>query len=301
MSNPWNTTIAVGDHVSITGLLAKPELNGANAVVEGYDAERERFNVRVQTGTEAVVLALKAVNLSSAGAPPPPPPRPPPDATRSSSSGPDDSGEVVPPAPPPTLNGQPHPEAAEVDANPWVCCSTPEGARYWYNKVSQESTWTDPTANKPPPEAALVGGGDDDLADGWQAAWDPRSEHAYYVNPSTAETTWVKPLRAGAKSASAASLTVDVQGSKPASSRASADEAASPAKVAAATGSAVGQEAAEAMRALKAELQQIYDDAHAEELADRGGGEHGGAQAFQALEACEKMLAAWEVRARSLH
>ena len=46
-------------------------------------------------------------------------------------------------------------------------------------------------------------------------------------------------------------------------------------------------------------LQGIYDDAAGEELQDRGGGEHGAAQAQFALEAAEKTLSEWERRAQA--
>ena len=46
--------------------------------------------------------------------------------------------------------------------------------------------------------------------------------------------------------------------------------------------------------------QEIYDEAAAEELADRGGGEHGGAQALHALEAAERTLVAWEAKLQAM-
>ena len=66
------------------------------------------------------------------------------------------------------------------------------------------------------------------------------------------------------------------------------------------TASLVAQAAAASMRALIKEIQEIYDDAAAEELADRGGSEHGAAQAQYALDAAQKMLANWETKMRSL-
>ena len=58
-------------------------------------------------------------------------------------------------------------------------------------------------------------------------------------------------------------------------------------------------EATAALRALVSKLQGIYDDAAGEELQDRGGGEHGAAQAQFALEAAEKTLSEWERRAQA--
>ena len=65
-------------------------------------------------------------------------------------------------------------------------------------------------------------------------------------------------------------------------------------------GAEVAQAAAASMRSLIKEIQEIYDDAAAEELADRGGSEHGAAQAQYALDAAQKMLASWEAKMRSL-
>ena len=47
-------------------------------------------------------------------------------------------------------------------------------------------------------------------------------------------------------------------------------------------------------------LTTIYDEAASEELCDRGGGEHGAAQAQHALDAANRMLEAWERRIATL-
>ena len=52
------------------GLKAKPELNGSNGVVLNYDAEKGRFNVRLDDA-DATVVALKPTNLTEQQPPPP--------------------------------------------------------------------------------------------------------------------------------------------------------------------------------------------------------------------------------------
>ena len=65
---------APGTVVTIVGLKAKPELNGASATVLGWDGAKGRSNVSV-VGSGAV-LALKAANLQRGGGGTPPPPAP---------------------------------------------------------------------------------------------------------------------------------------------------------------------------------------------------------------------------------
>ena len=46
-------------------------------------------------------------------------------------------------------------------------------------------------------------------------------------------------------------------------------------------------------RRLKERMQCIYDEAKGEEMRDSGGGEHGGSQALEALEAADEMVEEW--------
>jgi len=55
----------------------------------------------------------------------------------------------------------------------------------------------------------------------------------------------------------------------------------------------VHRAAAEAMEVLRRQLTEIYDEAASEELMDRGGGEHGAAQALHAVQAAEQMIDGW--------
>ena len=55
----------------------------------------------------------------------------------------------------------------------------------------------------------------------------------------------------------------------------------------------VHRAAAEAMEGLRRQLTDIYEEAASEELMDRGGGEHGAAQAGHALRAAERMIDEW--------
>lgn len=49
-----------GTAVTIRGLKAKPELNGANAVIKSFNKEKQRFNVQIKAGE---TIALKPDNL----------------------------------------------------------------------------------------------------------------------------------------------------------------------------------------------------------------------------------------------
>ena len=278
--NPWHIRsephFSVGDVVRISGLQAKPELNGCEAEVGGFDEDKGRYNVRVEMGVETILIALKDANLSPAGVPPPP-----------TSSG-EHPTQEEPPPPPTTRNGLP---AAEGD--PWVTCRDPSGMFYWFNKATQESTWTDPKGEA--------------LPSGWQAVKDASSDRIYFVNPSTGESSWTAPVAGRTSRAEPRQptplrppLDAGAAASAPRSPATRQSGSAMPGTSGTSSAVAIGHEAASAMRALKAELQEILEEAQAEELADRGGCEHGGAQALHALQACEKMLAAWEARLVSI-
>ena len=53
----------VGDVVLISGLQARPEFNGAHALVEAWDDAKGRYTVRILDGAQTV-LALKGTNLA---------------------------------------------------------------------------------------------------------------------------------------------------------------------------------------------------------------------------------------------
>ena len=239
--SPGAAAYLPGNVVTISGLQSRPELNGYKARVDGFDTEKGRYTVQVETGvgTEAITLALKAANLTSAGAPPPPPP---PMATAESFA--------EPPPPPKTKNGlaaeeAPAPAAAD---EPWVACATPEGVPYWHNTSTGESTWTDPAL---PSSSADTEG----LPEGWQAGWDPQSERVYYANPSTGETSWTKPGQPpDAAGASSPQQPAQQPAQQPSQQPSSGAEAGTPAGGGASARS-VGLAAAESLRSLKAQLQ----------------------------------------------
>ena len=134
------------------------------------------------------------------------------------------------------------------------------------------------------------------LPAGWVATVDPNYGREYYVNTQTGVTTWERP---GAPPKPEAPPKPDAP--KPDASKQDSPSGGQPAGAGAGTSAAaVAVEAAAAMRALIMKLTQIHDDASTEELQDRGGGEHGAAQAKFALDAAEEMLTAWERRMKSI-
>ena len=65
-------------------------------------------------------------------------------------------------------------------------------------------------------------------------------------------------------------------------------------------GALIGQAATQLMLRLQAQLQEIADEAAGEELRDNGGGEHGSAQALQALESCGVMISDFQQQLQTL-
>ena len=135
MSND-GTLFSVGDVVVVSGLQSRPELNSLKAQVTMWDPERGRYTVRFFTGPEMqeVVLAIKPINMSKAP--------PPPAAPASGSGGP-------PPPPSDMVAGGAPPEGSEAkdekdEASAWIKGTTPEGRAYWYNTVTEESSWLEP-------------------------------------------------------------------------------------------------------------------------------------------------------------
>ena len=49
--------------MTVSGLKAKPELNGKQGTVLSYDAAKERYNVSIASGAQQTVIALRPQNL----------------------------------------------------------------------------------------------------------------------------------------------------------------------------------------------------------------------------------------------
>ena len=294
--------LAVGDVVIVSGLKSRPDLNDSKGKLELWDADRERFSVRF---ANMEVLALKPSNLSKA----PPPPAgpmaagmPPPPPANMVAGGP----------PPPPANmvdgGAPPGGDSKVDESAnWVTGTTPDGRKYWFNNETKESTWVEPEAlaHKESTEEQPV---ELEASTVWKKMWDENYNRDYYYNTQTGESSWTPPseLVAGARPPPSPPPAGQMDAPPPSSAPAppppaqGANAAAGGGGGGGGGGAAVAQAAAAAMRTLIKEIQEIYDDAAAEELADRGGSEHGAAQAQYALDAAQKMLANWETKMRSL-
>ena len=84
--------VRVGQRVSVTGVMAKPELNGRTGVASAFDATNQRFLIELDpipnnTGKSksngssgAELVKLKPDNVQLSDTPPPPPPAAPPPA-----------------------------------------------------------------------------------------------------------------------------------------------------------------------------------------------------------------------------
>ena len=109
--------LGVGDVVTVSGLSARPELNGRYARVEEWDDAKRRHTVRIELGNGDVqFLALKIENLKLAGPPPPPPP---PSANAHSETGASASASQPAPSAAPAPPSRPPPDAksaVEADA-----------------------------------------------------------------------------------------------------------------------------------------------------------------------------------------
>ncbi|CAJ1367050.1 unnamed protein product [Effrenium voratum] len=64
------------------------------------------------------------------------------------------------------------------------------GKTYYFNRATNETSWTPPAAHAPPPTMPAPGG----LPPGWETAQDPNSGKTYYFNRSTNETRWDPPM-----------------------------------------------------------------------------------------------------------
>eukprot|EP01102_Stenamoeba_stenopodia_P010181 TRINITY_DN303_c0_g1_i2.p1 TRINITY_DN303_c0_g1~~TRINITY_DN303_c0_g1_i2.p1 ORF type:complete len:556 (-),score=195.27 TRINITY_DN303_c0_g1_i2:87-1754(-) len=108
-----------------------------------------------------------------------------------------------------------------TNAADWKELKTEDGKTYYYNKVTKETTWSNPFA---PKEAK----GADAPADVWKEA-KTEDGRTYYYNRVTKETTWVNPYgAAGAPAASAAKGAAPAAGT---ASKGSPVTAAAPAPV----------------------------------------------------------------------
>eukprot|EP01104_Vermistella_antarctica_P017203 TRINITY_DN6062_c0_g1_i1.p1 TRINITY_DN6062_c0_g1~~TRINITY_DN6062_c0_g1_i1.p1 ORF type:complete len:314 (+),score=65.35 TRINITY_DN6062_c0_g1_i1:167-1108(+) len=124
------------------------------------------------------VLQFQHNMVTGQGAPPPPP-------RRGTSSG------KLPPAKP----------------SPWSVHNTPEGHKYWYNKETQESSWTEPEDIKPKPKPApqvqappaLAAPKPAPAATPTPAKPSPWTEHntpeghKYWYNKETQASSWTEP------------------------------------------------------------------------------------------------------------
>ena len=60
---PPAARLLAGATVTVSGLKAKPELNGKQGTVLSYDAAKERYNVSIASGAQQTVIALRPQNL----------------------------------------------------------------------------------------------------------------------------------------------------------------------------------------------------------------------------------------------
>lgn len=97
--------------------------------------------------------------------------------------------------------------AAELAPN-WVETYDPSsGQPYYYNSVTQETSWEKPLATAS--SAAPVANGTDTstaLPDGWTEHVDPSSGHPYYYNTNTQETSWERPTQAPIQASAAQTI-----------------------------------------------------------------------------------------------
>ena len=262
----------VGAAVHVEGLMARPQLNGCRAVVEGFDEAKERYTVRFSEYPDTV-LALKAANLKLSETP-----KPPPLAT---SAG-DSWGEKPKPPPPPLATSAEGSLGSSVPSPPQQHHEVARAAAPGQSSRAS-STAVDSVSQSPPvakPEPAQSSG----LPEGWEARHDPASGHTWYQNVRTGEATWTCPGTATNDRAPDGG-----EGNNAAGHAVGGDPGGQNAEE-------VTREAVMSLRSLCKELEVIHDDACSEELQDRGGGEHGAAQARFALDAAQKVLAQWEAK-----
>lgn len=88
------------------------------------------------------------------------------------------------PAPAPAAYSESAPVAVEASSDNWVETVDPtSGQIYYYNTITNETSWT-----KPSTEAALP--------ENWVETLDPSSGRAYFYNSVTQETSWERPVAA---------------------------------------------------------------------------------------------------------
>ena len=307
------STFQIGNEVVVHDLQARPELNGQYAMVEGWDEAKGRFTVRF-VEDKSVVLALKVANLRLAEAPPAPPASP-------------GAKEAATPTAAPTVAAAARSPPKDSNALPagWVATVDPNyGREYYVNTQTGVTTWERPGAPPKPeappkPDAPKPDASKQDSPSGEQPAVPSRLS-------STGSDGGTAGISASdlAEEATAALKAVKVQiakvhedaaaeerddrgrehGAAQAKMALQAAEQAVVAWEARSTGlmsaADVGAQATVAMSSLLAQLTEIQESAASEELCDRGGGEHGGAQAQDCLDLAEKMLNAWKRRIQSI-
>jgi len=72
-----------------------------------------------------------------------------------------------------------------ANASDWEAVKNAEGQTYYYNRVTNETSWTPPDGFKDPSQS--------DLPPNWSAVVDESSGKTYYFNAVTNETSWTLP------------------------------------------------------------------------------------------------------------
>lgn len=73
----------------------------------------------------------------------------------------------------------------------WESAQDPaSGKTYYFNRATNETSWTPPAAPAAPPPAPAM----PSLPPGWESAQDPASGKTYYFNRATNETRWDPPM-----------------------------------------------------------------------------------------------------------